>query len=248
MEAETVGDIRIQDIRFNTHLYPRSKVDQAHVKAIAEALRAGCELPPVVVDKKTGMIVDGEHRRQAHILVGREMIRGKYEDYADNHALMKAAIELNSTHGMPLTEADKTKCLRMRASYRMEEGELLSLLKITRSYAQTLHLERTNGNNTGSGKPVRRQRRINNGRRGADAIPAPKPQATNIACPSCGKAIQKQGLEYKCTACGFGLSSWPSGAGRAFLFILDPKKITPQMMEKISTLMRGISKGGERDA
>jgi hypothetical protein len=47
-------------------IYPRQAIDDQHVSALAEVLRAGGTLPPIVAECGTLRTVDGMHRIRAH--------------------------------------------------------------------------------------------------------------------------------------------------------------------------------------
>ncbi|MER7845175.1 hypothetical protein ABTZ03_14660 [Kitasatospora sp. NPDC096077] len=76
----------------------------AHVRLLAEVDEP---LPPIVVRRDTGQVVDGMHRVRAAALRGQEFIRARLFEGRDEDAFV-LAVRLNHAHGLPLTEADRT--------------------------------------------------------------------------------------------------------------------------------------------
>jgi hypothetical protein len=98
-------------------LYPRHRVDESHVSDLVRALQAGHALPPIIADHASKRIVDGVHRRRAHLRCFGEEATAivEFRSYADDAALFMDAVELNSTHGRKLDRHDQTRIvLRLR--------------------------------------------------------------------------------------------------------------------------------------
>lgn len=94
-------------------LYPRNNVDSQHVKHLVEALAAGEELPPGIIDKKTKRLIDGFHRKRARIqLYGpdaeMEVIEKTYKNDAE---MFLDAMRYNAAHGVKLDQCDRTHCV-----------------------------------------------------------------------------------------------------------------------------------------
>lgn len=78
--------------------------DARHVQALAES---GDVLPPIVVHRPTMQVVDGAHRLRAAALRGEERIEARFVEGTAEDAFV-LAVQLNSRHGMPLSQADRT--------------------------------------------------------------------------------------------------------------------------------------------
>lgn len=76
----------------------------AHVKALAEL---DAPLPPILVHRETMRVVDGMHRLRAARLRGDTEIEVEFFDGSQEDAFA-LAVRLNVTHGLPLTQADRT--------------------------------------------------------------------------------------------------------------------------------------------
>jgi hypothetical protein len=97
-------------------LYPRGDVSDQHVHTLAIALEAGTELPPIIIETKTHRIVDGFHRRRAHMKVhGSNVLVDVIEkSYRTPGELFLEAAQLNSAHGMHLQHWDYAR-VRIKA-------------------------------------------------------------------------------------------------------------------------------------
>jgi len=58
--------VALADLVLDYELYPRVRLSDMYVAELAEALRSGVVLPPVVVDRASNRVVDGFHRVKAH--------------------------------------------------------------------------------------------------------------------------------------------------------------------------------------
>lgn len=115
----------------DTDLYPRNRVDETHVSDLVKALAAGKALPPIVADTKF-RIVDGYHRRRAHLKhFGPDaVVDVDVRRYATDAEAFKEAVELNAHHGRKLDAHDRTRIIN-----RMRELEF-----DTQTIALTLHI------------------------------------------------------------------------------------------------------------
>ncbi|MEU3224834.1 hypothetical protein ABZ695_16980 [Streptomyces sp. NPDC006976] len=83
---------------------PRSAGESGeHIRVLAESQT---DLPPIVVQRGTGRVVDGVHRVRAAQLRGEPAIRARWFDGDDASAFV-LAVRLNVRHGLPLSLADR---------------------------------------------------------------------------------------------------------------------------------------------
>jgi hypothetical protein len=85
-----------------------SGADDRHVRALAEL---DVPLPPVVVHRSTMRVLDGVHRIRAAALRGESDVEVRYFDGGEEEAFL-LAVQLNSTHGKPLSFEDRTAAAR----------------------------------------------------------------------------------------------------------------------------------------
>ncbi|MGW1998292.1 transcriptional regulator [Embleya sp. NPDC001921] len=83
---------------------PRSEgQDQEHISRLAEIDEP---LPPILVNRNTGQVIDGIHRLMAALSKGREVIDVELFDGTDEDAFLHA-VKANVGHGLPLSQADR---------------------------------------------------------------------------------------------------------------------------------------------
>jgi ParB-like chromosome segregation protein Spo0J len=94
-------------------LYPRLQVDDWYVSRLAEALRSGAALPPIVADRKSKRIVDGFHRRRAALRAfgPTAEVEVLFRDYPDERSLYLDALRLNAHHGKRLSTAEEVRAV-----------------------------------------------------------------------------------------------------------------------------------------
>lgn len=95
---------------------PRLASDEGHVRVLAGV---DGELPPIIVDRATLRVVDGMHRLEASKLRGSETIAVRYFT-GDEPSAFVLSVKLNSTHGLPLTLAERKNAALRIVNYHPE--------------------------------------------------------------------------------------------------------------------------------
>jgi len=129
-------NIPLKEVCFDEDIYPRLKKSPTTEDAYKESLEAGATFPPIEVqyvnidgERKT-LLLDGYNRLEAHKKAGRETIEAvfwkkgvldKNENFVD---LMVRAAELNTKHGLRLSQGDAKNQLQKIA----ETEEALDLI------------------------------------------------------------------------------------------------------------------------
>lgn len=136
---------KIAELILDYDLYPRTSLDAANVSYLRESIRAGSELPPVIIDKKSKRVVDGFHRIKALIAENGEGATIEVEEraYKNEKALFLDAVRLNSGHGAKLHRHDATHCLIAGQRLSISESEMASALSMTVDKAAKLLVDRT---------------------------------------------------------------------------------------------------------
>ena len=114
-------------------LYPRMAVNLAHVNHLAEVIESGTKLPPIIACRKSKRIVDGFHRRRAHIrAMGSDDVEVEVEfiDYSNEAELLLDAIRRNSAHGRGLGTADRMRALIMAERVGLDDGRIAKALNV----------------------------------------------------------------------------------------------------------------------
>lgn len=105
--------MRIKEVVYDKSLYPRNSPNFAHIGTLINALQSGQGLPPMIVEKGTGRIIDGVHRWNAYKKLYGEDYDALVEErtYADDNEAWQDAVRLNAEHGLTYTEYDRTRIL-----------------------------------------------------------------------------------------------------------------------------------------
>jgi len=132
-EEIMIKRIKVAELLLDYVLYPRERIDSCNVRQIAEALRAGVELPPIVVDKKSLRVVDGFHRVRAYQRVYGAVaeIPAELMTYKTDAAMFCDAVRLNARHGKQLSTYDQARCIAKAETYSLEPEVISSLLNMT---------------------------------------------------------------------------------------------------------------------
>jgi len=125
--------IKVSELLLDYELYPRMQIDSNNVSQMVEALRAGIELPPIVVDKKSLRVSDGFHRVRAHQRVNgaNAEISVVFKTYETDVDIFCDAVRLNAGHGRQLSPYDKARCIAKAEGYKLEPKAISSLLNMT---------------------------------------------------------------------------------------------------------------------
>jgi hypothetical protein len=111
---------------------------------MAESLRAGKTLPPILVEKKTFRVVDGFHRVEAHRRVYGEgaHIQALMKAWPDEQSMMVEMVECNVGHGRSLTTQDKARCIALLEGTGLVPEQIASALHMTPEKVGEMKLER----------------------------------------------------------------------------------------------------------
>ena len=172
-EAEKATRRRlVSGLVLDRELSPRARLGSNHVRQLAEAIKAGATLPPIVVDRETSRIVDGFHRVEAHRRVyGREaLVEAEERDYADEGELFLDAVRLNATHGSRLAPYDQLRCVSIAERLSIDPSRVAGALSVRPSYVGDLSARRT-GTELSTSAPIPLKRTIEH-MRGRPLTPA----------------------------------------------------------------------------
>lgn len=136
--------MKLSKLKFDFDLYPRTEIDSHHLREMVEALKAGTEFPPIVIDKKSKRVTDGFHRGRMYARAEGpeaevEVLEVAYKDEA---AMFADAIRRNAGHGRRLSPFDRTHCLLRGSELGLEVEEVATALHITVEAAGKLRTEK----------------------------------------------------------------------------------------------------------
>jgi len=69
------GTIELSAIVWDPEIYPREKWNTSTIERYADAIKAGAQFPPVVVEQGTNRLLDGKHRTEAHKVYAEQYAR-----------------------------------------------------------------------------------------------------------------------------------------------------------------------------
>jgi len=124
--------IAVKDLKIDESLVALRPINIFFVSRYKQAYRAGAKMPLVTIDKKTGLIVSGNHRASA--MIGEypadyeiEIIEKQFKDRAE---LLKFFTAENSTHGNPLSGISRKLIARELLESGMSLDELSQLFNL----------------------------------------------------------------------------------------------------------------------
>jgi hypothetical protein len=139
--GEDVVSVPCASLIFDWGIWPRheaNSVDYTNVMRMVDAIKAGIELPPIIVDKKTMRIVDGFHRTKAHEKVYGESakIRAIMREYKSDKDVFVDAVALNARQGLPLSPMDKAHVIIRAKELKLPMEVIARALGITPTRAK----------------------------------------------------------------------------------------------------------------
>src|SRR5215471_326426 len=122
---------QIASLVLDETIWPRHSISDPNVGALVEAIHAGANLPPVLIDRASGVVVDGFHRVRAYERVfGPEYeIEVRTKQYKDRRAMLADAIALNVGRGSDLNRWDLTRCIVLADEVGLPFNNLAALLQ-----------------------------------------------------------------------------------------------------------------------
>lgn len=101
-------------------IYPRHQIDEANARQIGQAIEAGEDLPPVIIDRKSLRVIDGFHRVTATLrhdpAAQIEVLR---VGYANDGEMFLDAVKRNARHGVGLTSYDRARVVTIADEFKL---------------------------------------------------------------------------------------------------------------------------------
>jgi DNA-binding CsgD family transcriptional regulator len=98
--------VPVDAVVWDPSVYPRSKWSTATIERYAEAVEAGDEFPPLVVEEGTDRLLDGKHRLEAYKRAGVSEVRVERRAVPDGMSARYFAASLSARHGDRMSNAD----------------------------------------------------------------------------------------------------------------------------------------------
>jgi DNA modification methylase len=96
----------VDSITWDPAVYPRAKWATSTIERYAEALDAGSQFPPIVLEEGTNRLLDGKHRLEAYKKVGRTEIPIEWQRVPEGMSAKYYAATLSAAHGDRVSNAD----------------------------------------------------------------------------------------------------------------------------------------------
>jgi len=150
--AQAMRTMKCAELVLDFDLYPRNNLDGHNIRAIADARKAGVELPPVIADKKSKRVVDGFHRVKERLQTGGpdaeiEVIE---KTYRNEKEMFLDAMRYNAAHGARLDPCDRTRCTIIADRLRIPLDSVAGALNMPVDKLAGLKADRTaRGNGQG---------------------------------------------------------------------------------------------------
>ncbi len=100
------AEIALTAIVFDESIYPRAEWSRATVDRYVEALEAGEQFPPIVLELGTGRLLDGMHRARAHQQAERDTIGVEHHEIPAGVPAKLYAASLSRKHGDRVATSD----------------------------------------------------------------------------------------------------------------------------------------------
>lgn len=98
--------IDIAEVIWEPAIYPRQKWNTSTIERYADAIEAGEQFPPIILEEGTNRLLDGKHRLEAHKRVGAESICAEWHVIPADITAKYYAASLSARHGDRLSNAD----------------------------------------------------------------------------------------------------------------------------------------------
>lgn len=106
MGDASVREIPVDEVVFDSEVYPRTKWKTSTIERYADALIAGDVFPPIVIEAGTNRLLDGKHRLEAHKRAERSVILAQEREVPEGMTAKYFAATLSARHGDRLSNAD----------------------------------------------------------------------------------------------------------------------------------------------
>lgn len=137
--------MKLSEIVLDFELYPRTQVDSTQVRHLKDAIEAGENLPPMIIDGKSKRGVDGFHRHKAYMSVlGPDAeIEVELRSYKNDAELFSDAMQLNARHGNTLSPYDRVRCINRAEALGLTIDQVSGVLGLTVTRVEEIRLGRS---------------------------------------------------------------------------------------------------------
>lgn len=129
----------LSELHHDVHV--RTRINRAHVALLAEVLD---DCPPIVVTADR-TVVDGAHRFEAALSLGRTFIPARTIDLPSREDVLLEAVRANTAHGLPLTRQERQNAVELLLHIRPELSDrtLAEVCGVSRALVGALRKRQT---------------------------------------------------------------------------------------------------------
>ena len=140
--------LKAVELILDWNLWPRHEangLDITNINRMVEALNAGVDLPPVIVNSSDYRVVDGFHRVRAHLKAFGDdaTIVADVRVYESEADMFQESVEYNARHGLALTPKDRAHAILKARKFKIPYSAIASALGMSESKLKTFLEKRT---------------------------------------------------------------------------------------------------------
>jgi DNA-binding NarL/FixJ family response regulator len=98
--------VLISDVAWDPSIYPRQKWNTSTIERYKDAIEAGEEFPPIVLEAGTNRLLDGKHRLEAYKAAGVETVPAEMHEVPHGMTAKYYAAILSARHGDRMSNTD----------------------------------------------------------------------------------------------------------------------------------------------
>jgi hypothetical protein len=129
--------VDLTDIRYDDDVYPRQSINEANISRLKRALEAGAAVPPILLDEKTMILIDGKHRVLTYEKLKQLQIPANLEAFKTKAAMLARAISENM-HGAALSAYDLSRCVIAAQRLGLTDTDLAYAMHSPVSYVEQI--------------------------------------------------------------------------------------------------------------
>lgn len=149
-----IRKMKAVELILDWNLWPRCKaesLDSTNITRMRESMKAGLELPPIIVDAKSLRVVDGFHRITACL---REFgddaeIKVDLREYKDDAEMFLDAGRTNAHHGLPMSPQDRAHFILRARKYKIPPAAIAEAIGMDGERIKDFLAKRTAKTETG---------------------------------------------------------------------------------------------------
>src|SRR5262245_44710210 len=138
--SKMIQGVEITNLVLDYNIYPRTAIQDVHVKAMIEAGEAGVEFPPILVDHKSMRVIDGFHRYSRALKIGQKTIQAELRTFKNEQEIFEAAVAANANHGRPYAPFDRARIISIGLQLKVSKQKLAAALSMPVSRVDEIRL------------------------------------------------------------------------------------------------------------